>query len=313
MLIVIVNYRTADLVVDCLRALAPEMDGEMRVVVTDNLSADDSVARIGAAIQENGWGFASVMALGKNGGFAFGNNAAIRGMYESKTLPEFVLLLNPDTLVRPGAVAELSAFMEAHPTVGIAGSRLENMDGTAQISAFRFPTILSEFEGGMRLGLVSRLLRKWMIAPPVQGSPHETGWVAGASFMIRREVFERIGLFDEAYFMYYEEVDFCLRARRAGWACWYVPASRVVHLVGRASGINSADRRPKRTPEYVHESRRRYFLKNHGRVYTIVADAAYLAAFSFWRLRRRIQRRPDTDPPHALGDFFRHSFGLKST
>jgi GT2 family glycosyltransferase len=105
-------------------------------------------------------------------------------------------------------------------------------------------------------------------------------------------------------------VDFCLRARRAGFSCWYVPESRVVHLVGKASGINSADRQPKRTPEYVHESRRRYFWKNHGRVYTMLADAAYLMAFALRRIRRRLQRRPDTDPPHMLADFARHSVCL---
>ncbi len=124
--------------------------------------------------------------------------------------------------------------------------------------------------------------------------------------MIRREVFEAVGLLDEAYFMYFEEVDFCLRAARAGWRCWYVPASRVVHLVGQSSGVTDPRLR-KRRPAYWFESRRRYFVKNHGAVVAMLADAAWAAGFAVWRVRRFLQRRQDNDPPKLLLDFIRHS------
>ncbi len=104
--------------------------------------------------------------------------------------------------------------------------------------------------------------------------------------MIRREVIDQIRLLDEGYFMYYEEVDFCKRAQKAGWECWYVPQSRVIHLVGQASGINSADTQPIRSPAYVFESRRRYFQKLHGRFYETLADLAWLTTYPLWRLRR---------------------------
>ena len=138
--------------------------------------------------------------------------------------------------------AALVEFMNDHPKVGIAGSRLENPNGTPQCSAFRFHSVLSELEGGLRLGIVSRLLRNRVVAPPVSDEQHETDWVAGASMIVRHGVFADIGLMDEGYFLYFEEVDFCLRAHRAGWHCWYVPASRVVHLVGQSSGVTGADR-----------------------------------------------------------------------
>src|SRR6185295_15355436 len=162
----------------------------------------------------------------------------------SPSRPRYVLLLNPDTLVRPGALCTLLEFMEAHPKVGIAGTRLEDPDGAPQTSAFRFPTVWSELEYGLQLGVVTKLLSRWVSAPPPRNEAHETDWVAGAAMLIRREVIEHLGLFDPDYFMYYEEVDFCLRAKRMGWRCWYVPSARIVHLVGRSSGITVARPQP---------------------------------------------------------------------
>jgi N-acetylglucosaminyl-diphospho-decaprenol L-rhamnosyltransferase len=312
-LIVIVNYRTADLTVDCLRSLAPQMSAlpaGTRVVVTDNASGDDSVPRLTDAVRDNNWGdWASVMPLPRNGGFAYANNEGIRPALESNNPPRYVLLLNPDTVVRPGAVNALLDFMESRPDVGITGSRLEDPDGTGQRSAFRFHTISGEFENALRLGVVTKLLSKRVVAPEIPTDAGPTDWAAGASMMIRREVFDAIGLLDEKYFMYFEEGDFCLRAKRAGWPTWYVPASRVVHLVGQASQWNDKKQAaaPKRRPPYWFESRRRFFVKNHGRAYALLADAAYTVGFTVWRLRRFVQRKPDTDPPKFLLDFVRYS------
>ena len=166
LLVVVVNYRTADLTIDCLRSLEPEIGprgDDARVVVTDNASGDGSPGRIEAAIRENGWAsWAEFRPLEKNGGFAFGNNAAIRPFLESGSPPRYVLLLNPDTIVRPGAVAALVEFMDANPAVGIAGSRLEDPDGSPQRSAFRFYSALGELEGAMKPG-------RGQPAPEVEG------------------------------------------------------------------------------------------------------------------------------------------------
>ena len=310
LLVVIVNYRTGDLTVACLRSLAAEVSAaDARVVVTDNCSGDASPAQIAAAIADNGWsGWASFMPLERNGGFAYGNNAAIRPALAAANKPQYVLLLNPDTEIRPGALTELLKFMDAHPKVGIAGSRLEHPDGAVQISAFRFHSVLSELEAGLRLGAVSKLLQRKVVAPPPPAQAAPTDWVAGASMIIRREVFDCIGLMDEAYFMYFEEVDFCLRARRAGWPCWYVPASRVVHFVGQSSGVTDVKKARKRRPAYWFESRRRFFENNFGGARALMANVVWAAGFALWRVRRAIQRKPDADPEHLLGDFLRHSF-----
>jgi N-acetylglucosaminyl-diphospho-decaprenol L-rhamnosyltransferase len=311
LLVVIVNYRSARYTLDCLHALAPQIQGlaSARVVVNDNASGDDSMALIGSAIAREGWGeWASAVELPRNGGFAYGNNAAIRPALRSSDPPEFVLLLNPDTIPRPGALASLLAFLEQHPEVGIAGSRLEYEDGTQHESCFRFHTLATEIAHGLRLGIVSRLLRRRVEAPPLVNHPIPVDWVAGASMLVRREVFEAIGLLDEGYFLYYEETDFCLRARRAGWPSWYAPASRVAHLVGKSSGLTDRREALPRRPRYWFESRHRYFVKNHGRAYAWIVDLAWAVCFGLWRIRRRVQRKPDPDPPHLWLDFVRFAF-----
>jgi GT2 family glycosyltransferase len=312
LLIVIVNYKTADLTIDCLRSLAPEIGANpgVRVVITDNQSGDDSVARLSNFIaQQNLAATFEVLPLDRNGGFAFGNNGALKPYLAQK--PDYVLLLNPDTVVHRGAIHALVEFMNTHDAVGIAGSRLEDPDGTPQRSAFRFPSIASEFERGIRLGFVSKMLASRVVAPPVPEVAAPTDWVAGASMIIRPAVFDRVGLMDEKYFMYFEEVDFCLQAKRAGWPCWYVPGSRVIHLVGAASELSDARKHRKRRPKYWFDSRRRYFVKNHGLIYAALADLAFVVGFTLWRLRRFVQRKDDTDPPKLLSDSIRNSVFLR--
>lgn len=334
LLIVIVNYKSADLVLQNLRALEPEVRsiGDCRVSLTDCLSPDDSVAVINAGLDAQGYRtWVDFRPLPRNGGFSYGNNEGIRpyfralgssprsgapvppadGLAGDSDTPQYVLLLNPDTYVRPGALATMLDHMDSHPDVGIAGARLEYPDGTPQRSAFRFPTIASELEGGLQLGLVSRLLSDKIVAPPVPDETVPTDWVCGAGMMIRREALERTGLLDEDYFMYFEELDYCLRAHRAGWRCEYVPAARVVHLVGKSSGLVFGDAERPRLPAYWFESRRRYFVKNHGWAYAAVADLVHATAFVLWRLRRPLTGRPDTDPERFLGDFLRHSVLLR--
>ena len=113
--------------------------------------------------------------------------------------PDYILLLNPDTVVRPGAIVELLQFMEASPKVGLTGARLEEPDGTPQRSAFRFPTVLGELENGVRLGVLTRLLSRNVVAPPVSAEASRADWLSGACLMVRREVFDAVGLLDEGY------------------------------------------------------------------------------------------------------------------
>ena len=195
--------------------------------------------------------------------------------------------------------------MDSHPRAGIAGSRMIRLDGTTRASPFRFPGILNEFDRGIRLGIVSKLLSPWALEPPKPQQPTKADWVSGASVILRRTMLEEIGLLDEGLYTYFDDIDIGLRARRAGWETWYVPESRVVHLGGASTGVTQ--QMVKRRPAYWYQARRRFFLKSYGKAYTALADAAFILGFALWRLRRWITRKPDTDAPHMLTDSIRYS------
>jgi hypothetical protein len=310
LLIVIVNWRTSDLVIDCLRSLEVEVARlpGTEVVVADNGSGDGSVEKMQAAIGAGGWdGWVRVMPLEKNGGFAWGNNAAIRPALASSDPPQYVYMLNPDTTVFPGAAEELVRFLEQRPKAGVVGGRAENPDGTIRRTAFRFQSPLSELEGSVRLGLLSRLLQSFVVAPPVPDEPAQFDWVSGGSMIIRREVLDTVGLLDDRYFMYFEETDFCRRVRNAGWEVWYLPQSRIIHLVGQASGATGEKRLTKRRPEYWFASRRIYFLTHYGRLKTAFADLLWAGGFAVGNLLRIVRRRPRQDPPWLWWDFVRYN------
>jgi GT2 family glycosyltransferase len=307
--VIIVNYRTADLTIACLRSLAVEAATvtATRVVVVDNASRDGSADAIARAIAIEDWGaWATVLRLESNRGFSAGNNAGIRLCASEPEPPAWFLLLNPDTVIRPGALQALLHRGQLRPRIGLVGSRLEDLDGTPQASAFRFHSVASEFERGLRLGVVSKMLAPWLVALPTPTEACKVDWVSGASMLVRRSLLEQIGFLDERYFLYHEETDLCLRAARAGWECWHEPRSRVIHLVHASTGVDPADT-VKRLPTYILESRRRFFVKNFGRSYAILADVAWLSGHLAYRLRMRLQRRPACVASGLLEDFIRHS------
>lgn len=304
----IVNWRTADLAVAALHTVSEEHDRcpNFDVFVVDNDSQDGSAERLEQAIQDNGWhSYVRLLRAPANGGFAAGNNIAIREALETDQY-DYVLLLNPDTLVRPDAFRILVEFMDTHPKVGIAGGRSEDPDTTPQLCSFRFPGILTEFSHALGLGIFDRIVRSRLNAVEPPNKDVEVGWVSGAHMMVRRAVFSDVGLMDERYFLYYEETDFTLRANRCGWECWHVPASRIVHLVGQSSGISSKDHAQARRPSYWYESRRRYFLSNHGRLYACMVDIAVIAGFALRRLRGLVQSKADDFPSHFVIDLLKH-------
>jgi hypothetical protein len=267
--VVIVNYRTAPMVVDCLASLAAEAAALRggKAVVVDNASADGSASMIHEAIVANGWqGWAEAFEMPENGGFAYGTNAGIARAREIDPTLFAIVVLNPDTLVRPGAISTLVAFLHANSRIGIAGASIERPGGAVEISAHRDPSPLGELDSAARLGLISR----WLGRRVISGSePRQCDWVSGACMAVRRETLDAAGPFDEGFFLYFEEVDFCARARRLGWTCWYVPGARVVHYEGASTGIRVPRRR---RPAYWFDSRRRFFVKRYGIRGLLAAD-----------------------------------------
>jgi GT2 family glycosyltransferase len=308
LLVVILNYRVTDLTIQCLRSLAGRV-GEVpgtRVAVLENGTGGDAAERLQRAVAENDWGaWVDLSEVAPNRGFTGGNNILLRRAMASSDPPEYFLLLNADTLVEDGALRALVDRMDLQPRAGVAGSQLLSPEGVVQASPFRFLGVATELDAGLKLGLVSRVLSRWAVVPPTPQTARAVEWVSGASMILRRTMLEQVGLLDEGLYTYFDDVDLCLRARRAGWETWYVPESRVVHLEGASTGIVA--RVVKRRPAYWFQARRRFFLKNHGPAYAALVDAAFLSGFAVWRLRRRIQGKPDKDPPHMLADAFRHS------
>jgi N-acetylglucosaminyl-diphospho-decaprenol L-rhamnosyltransferase len=305
LVISIVTWRAARLTIECLGALEPEMaaNPRARAIVVDNDSGDGTADAIATAIASRGWGrWAELVRSPVNGGFAAGNNVALRRAVQNHPRFQYLLLLNPDTLLRPGALKSLQDFMEASPRAGIAGGRCEDPDGTPQECCFRFPGIVSEFADQLRLGFFDHLMRDRLVRMGTSEQPMEAEWVSGAMMLIRRTVFDEIGFMDESYFLYFEETDFTLRARRAGWRTWHVPQARIIHFVGQLTGVRHGNERPKRLPAYWYESRRRYFVLNHGLAYSIVVDLAVILGNALWGIRRLIEGKPSVDPPFWIRD-----------
>jgi len=306
--ITIVSYKSAELTIDCLRSIETELETpgvHIRVVVVDNASGD--APAIAEAIEANSWSsWVKLVRAPRNGGFAYGNNLAFR-IADDDGPADYFHLLNPDTLVRKGAIGALVRFLDSHSNVGIVGSSFENPDGSDWPIAFRFPSLISEIESGLQLGLASRLLRRWVVPVEMSSLQQQIDWVPGASMMVRRSVLDAIGGFDETYFLYFEETDFCRRAKDAGFATWYVPESRVMHIGGQTTKVLEPNVAFKRLPAYWFESRRRYFIASYGTGRAMAVDAAAMVAHAVGHLKRLAQRRTDRGIPHFLRDLLHYS------
>jgi GT2 family glycosyltransferase len=228
--IVIVNWNARDYLRECLVTIFNEnfLD-EYEVLLVDNASTDDSLEVI-----KREYPLIKIVANNENIGFSRANNQAIR-----ECQGEYILLLNPDTEIRPFAIKKLLEAIKTHSNNGIVGPRLLNRDGSLQVSCYPFPTLAREFW---------RLLHLDKIHP--LGSYDQDGWnltqprevdsLQGACLLIRREVFDQVGLLDEDYFMYTEEIDFCYRAKKAGWKIVWVPTAEVIHFGGQSTSQAAA-------------------------------------------------------------------------
>ncbi len=273
--VIVVSYNVRELLAACLRAtqaslaLAPELAAT--VVVVDNASADGSaemVARDFPAV--------TLVARPDNLGFAGGNNLALRGLGfdggaapSTASLPDLVLLLNPDAEPLGDAVGQMARFLLSHPEVGGVGAQLQYPDGRFQHGAFRFPGLLQLwfdfFTPRPRRLLESRFNGRYDRRLYAAGQPFPIDFALGAALMLRREAIEAAGLLDEGYFMYAEEVDWCWRIQRAGWPFYCVPAARVIHHGG-------ASARQFRTQSFLNLWRSRQRL--YGRFYGPLRRAA---------------------------------------
>ena len=311
LLVVVINYRTPDLTLRAVEATLRELDGipESAVALVENDSRDGSYERFAEEIAARGWGKRVRLSKSRcNGGFSYGVNQGVRPSLESGDPAEYFYLLNSDATPLHGSIVTLLRFLEERREIGIAGSQIFGPDGGLHETAFRFPSLPAEL-ASMARGVpgLTRWLDRHVAALPIPREDTRVDWLAGASMMIRGEVFADAGLFDERYFLYYEETDFCRRALEHGWTTWYVPESRVEHIGAASTGWLDFSK-----PRTMHwfRGRRYYWLKNHGRAMLWAANAVWMTAFAFGRTKAFLAGRRYDQPPRLLRDFVKHNLSF---
>jgi N-acetylglucosaminyl-diphospho-decaprenol L-rhamnosyltransferase len=304
---IIVNYRTPQATLDCVAALLPELAPfGGRAIVIDNASGDDSHEVLPEEFANRGWddGRVEFIASSKNGGFGYGNNLGGSAALRKDPSADYFLFINPDAVIAPGSVRAMIDYLVTHPSVGIVGGRIRDRHGTERKNVFRFPSLLSELESSLRLGVASKLLSPWTISRAAEGPATECDWVSGAGFMIRVSAWVELGGFDEGFFLYFEEIDLCHRAQNLGWHAAIIEGASIEHAQGLATGFGNPT---KPMPAYWFESRRRYWRKHHGSMQLALANVVWASAYCSFRVRSALQGRTVTDPPGLLGDFIRHN------
>ncbi|MEK7266476.1 MAG: glycosyltransferase family 2 protein [Pseudomonadota bacterium] len=281
--IVVINFRTAMLVKNCLAALGPELEeNDARVAIVDNFSNDGSAEEIAAWLMTGEIWKSRVFLIRSpsNEGFSGGNNIGIEAFDA-----QHILLLNSDTLARAGALKALIDASAREEDAGIVAPRLEDEDGTPQISCFRFHSPLSEFLHAAETAPLDKLFSFAVVPTPVAEAPISCDWVSFACVLIKRAALDDAGLMDDGYFMYFEDADYCRALKKHGWRVVYEPAARVVHLRGGSSPVKSSMKTKKRPPAYYYAARTRYFRKTFGPLGLYAANLLWLAGRAVARAR----------------------------
>jgi len=303
--VIVVNYKTPVLTVNLLASLMPEIECiDTRVVVVDNHSGDESVHIIESWIANSGHSKnIEVIKSPKNNGFSSGNNFGINAVDSN-----FYLLLNSDTIICQGALNSLLHAMESYPAVGVLSPRLEWPDGAPQISCFRFHRPGSEIISASNTGFIAGLFQTQEVIMPVCECAIMPEWTSFACVLIRKKVFDSVGLMDEDFFMYYEDTEFCFRAKKAGWEVMNIPQARVVHLRGGSSNVKNNAKMCKRLPKYYYESRTKYYYKCYGWHGLLLANMCWLLGHSVSWLREILGNKKRHLPEKAWVDIWTNFF-----
>ena len=275
--IIVPSWNTRELLAACLDSIAATA-GELRVetIVVDNGSSDGSEALVRDR-------FPSVRLLANpdNVGFARACNQGA-----ALTQAAYVVFLNSDAQLLPGALQRLLALAAAKPRAGIIGAQIRNTDGSFQASHARFPSQMQAFL--VLSGLGRLVVGPWYPSrgPADEGEPQRVDWVSGACVFARRAALVELGAFDEDYFMYSEELDLCYRMHRAGWEVWYEPAAHVIHLGGASSKGRQAQREAELYCSQVH-----FFHRHYGRWQAALLTAQICAFTAIKQLTHSLVRR----------------------
>jgi GT2 family glycosyltransferase len=291
--IVIVNYKTPDLTLDCVKSLSYQIDSDQDcVVIVDNNSGQNDLARLQSGIEQDHLrDFVRLISSPANNGFSAGNNIGIKAVDA-----ENYLLANSDTLFRDNAIAEILYAAKRYPRSGLISPRLEWADGQPQISCFRYHRPLSELIKSAGTDIITKLLKPYNVPLRVNDQPTCPHWTSFACVLIRRNVFDTIGFLDEGFFMFFEDVDFCRRAQNAGFGILNWPRAHVVHLRGQSSSVKKKQQALKRLPTYFYRSRARYYSKYYGKVGLILSNIFWYVGRSISLIKEIFLQKPRTLP-----------------
>ena len=269
--IIIVSWNVRELLRACLASIAPvRADIALEVIVIDSGSADGTPAMVREAFP-----WVTLIARPDNVGFPRGNNIGIR-----RARGDRLFLLNPDTVVVGDALSTLVNYLDNHPDVGVVGPQLRYPGGAVQSSRRRFPTLATAFweSTWLESRAPRRVLDRYHVRDRPDDAVSEVDWLVGAALMVRRDVVDEVGLLDEAYFMYSEELDWCYRIRQAGWRVVYLPEAEVIHHEGKSSEQAVTARHVN-----FQRAKLRFFRKYHGRAAATSLRLFLLASYA-WQI-----------------------------
>jgi len=290
LVISIINYRTAEMTLDCVRSVLGDIGTlDVQVVIVDNLSQDGSVEKISQwlAAQPDGVPVRLVQSA-TNSGFSGGHNQGMDALEA-----DYYMVLNSDTRIHPGCLEALLAAAAAQPKIGLIAPQLEHEDGVVQESCFRFPSAVSEFIRGANSGPVTKLLRHRTTPLGTDPDPDQIEWASFACILLNGRMRHALGPMDEGYFLYFEDAEYCLRARRAGWRVIRCPEARVIHFRGGSAPVKSLAKARARLPDYYYLARTRFFYQAYGYTGLWRANLAWNAGRVIALMRRLGGRRSD--------------------
>lgn len=266
--IIIVSWNVADLLAACLRSLqAGGNRYTQEIIVVDSASTDDTVRRVRRE-------FPDVMLLPQTGnlGFSRCNNIGL-----AAATGRHLMLLNPDTEVIGDAVDETVAYLDAHPDIGIIGPQTLNTDRTTQSTRRRFPTVpLAFFESTWLQPYTPKAwLDRYYVTDQPDTGVFDVDWVQGSALLARREVYQQIGGLDEQYVMFFEELDWCKRAKNAGWRVMYLGTAQIIHHGGKSTDQVGANKHI-----YFQRSKLHYFAKHHSSLIAFVLRMFLLVSYA---------------------------------
>lgn len=308
--VIVVNYGTAKLAAAAVDSVLRHGHGGRAVDVhlVDNASPGGDRDILAARMRDAAWqGRVTFYPETVNHGFGRGNNLVLTALAVRPVPPRYVFLLNPDARLENEALDILADFLDATPAAGIAGAGISRPGSGPVPAAFRFPGLVSECTQTLGIGPVYRLFSRWGVSLPPGHPQGPVGWVSGAAFMARFSALEAVGFFDPAFFLYFEEVDLMRRITGEGWQIWYLPAARIEHAEGVATGVRSDDAQRPPRPAYWYQSWAHYFHRSQGTVGAALLGACVLLAAGLHLAHRRLRGKPALLPGNFLPDFWRNA------